>query len=53
LAILEKVYNDKCEIEKRKMVKETTVSLLKDNIDTGDIPLDASKIVNIVTKEVA
>ncbi len=50
---LEKVFNDKCEIEQRKVVRETTINILDKNIDTSDIPLDASKIVNIVTKEVA
>lgn len=53
LAALEKVSNDKCEIEKRKMVKDTTINLLNDSINNDDIPLDASKIINIVTKEVA
>ena len=53
VATLEKVFNDKCEIEQRKVVRETTLNVLNENIDSGDIPLDASKIVNIVTKEVA
>ena len=50
---LEKVFNDKCEIEHRKVVRETTHNVLNENIHSSDIPLDASKIVNIVTKEVA
>lgn len=53
LTILEKSFEEKCEIENRKMVKETTSSVLSESIETNDIPLDASKIVNIVTKEVA
>ena len=50
---LEKAFNDKCDIEKRKVIRETTLNVLQDNIGSDDIPLDASKIVNIVTKEVA
>jgi F-type H+-transporting ATPase subunit b len=53
LNILEKSHEEKCEIEERKMVKETTSKVLSESIDSSDIPLDASKIVNIVTKEVA
>lgn len=53
LANLEQVCRDNCAIEKRKMIKETTIHLLNDNISKDDIPLDASKIVDIVTKEVA
>ena len=53
LESLEKMFNDKCEIEQRKVIRETTLKVLNDSIDTSDIPLDASKIVNIVTKEVA
>jgi len=50
---LEKVSNEKCEVEQRKVLRETTIDVLDKNIDSSDIPLDASKIVNIVTKEVA
>ncbi len=53
LHTLEKVFNDKCDIESRKMVKETTSKVLDESITNDDIPLDASKIINIVTKEVA
>jgi F-type H+-transporting ATPase subunit b len=53
LATLEKVTKEKMEIEKRKVVKETTVNVLNESISSDDIPLDASKIINIVTKEVA
>ena len=53
VATLDKVFNDKCDIEKRKVIRETTLKVLQENIGSDDIPLDASKIVNIVTKEVA
>jgi len=53
LVILEKVTKEKMEIEKRKVVKETTFNILNESISSDDIPLDASKIINIVTKEVA
>ena len=53
LATLDKLFNEKCSIEERKMVKETTSKVLDESISSDDIPLDASKIINIVTKEVA
>ncbi len=53
LSSLEKITKEKMEIEERKVVKETTLNVLNENISSDDIPLDASKIVNIVTKEVA
>jgi len=53
LAALEKVATEKMDIETRKVVKETTLNILNENIGADDIPLDASKIINIVTKEVA
>jgi len=53
LAQLEKVANENMDIEKRKVIKETTLNILDENISGDDIPLDATKIVNIVTKEVA
>jgi len=53
LIALEKIFNDKCEIEERKVIRETTLKALDENITNDDIPLDAKKIVNIVTKEVA
>ena len=53
LVALEKLFNDKCEIERRKSLRETTLGVLDENISSDDIPLDADKIINIVTKEVA
>jgi len=53
LMTLEKVYNEKMEIERRKTIKETTKRVLNEGISSEDIPLDAEKIINIVTKEVA
>jgi len=53
LVTLEKIFEDKCDIEKRKVIRETTLNVLEENIKGDDIPLDAEKIVNIVTKEVA
>lgn len=50
---LDRMHAEKCDIEKRKMVKETTSKVLSENISGDDIPLDASKIIDIVTKEVA
>ncbi len=53
LALLDKLFEEKCSIEERKMVKETTAKVLDESISGDDIPLDASKIINIVTKEAA
>jgi len=53
LVTLEKIYNEKMEIERRKTIKETTKRVLEEGISSEDIPLDAEKIINIVTKEVA
>jgi len=53
LMALEKIFEDKCVVEKRKVVRETTLNVLDENINSEDIPLNAEKIVNIVTKEVA
>lgn len=53
LIALEKIFNDKCEIEHRKTLRETTLKVLDENISNDDIPLDANKIIEIVTKEVA
>ena len=53
LSTLEKVANEKMKIEERKVIKETTLNVLSESISSDDIPLDTSKIINIVTKEVA
>ena len=53
LAIMEKVANEKIDIERRKALREATSSILNDNISTDDIPLDSQKIINIATKGVA
>jgi len=53
LAIMEKVANEKMDIERRKALRETTSSVLSDGISSDDIPLDSEKIINIATKEVA
>jgi len=53
LGSLEKSFKDLCEIEQRKALREATAKILDENISGNDIPLDAEKIVNIVTKEVA
>ncbi len=50
---LEKSCKDNCEIIERKTVREVTATILDENITESDIPLDAQKIVKIVTKEVA
>ena len=53
LISMEKICQDRCEIEERKAIRETTLEVLQNNITEDDIPLDAKKIINIVTKEVA
>ena len=53
LIAMQKAFEQKCEIEERKAIRETTLKTLNENISLEDIPLDAQKILNIVTKEVA
>jgi len=53
LLAMQKICEERCEIEERKALRETTIKVLDENIKSDDIPLDAKKIINIVTKEVA
>jgi len=53
LTLLEKQFEEKCEMEERKVVRETIESLLNDNLSTDDIPMSADQVVNIVAKKVA
>ncbi len=53
LVAMQKTFEQKCEIEERKTIREVTLKTLNENIALEDIPLDAQKILNIVTKEVA
>ena len=53
LIALEKIFEEKCLVEEKKVIRETTITVLDENIKSEDIPLDAKKIVEIVTKEVA
>jgi F-type H+-transporting ATPase subunit b len=53
LTAMQKICEEKCEVEERKAIRETTAKVLDENITSSDIPLDANKIINIVTKEVA
>ncbi len=50
---LERSCMDNCEVIERKTIREVTATILDENISENDIPLDAKKIVKIVTKEVA
>jgi len=53
LKMLEKVNNEKIDIERRRAIREATSKVLSDGISSDDIPLDSQKIIDIVTKEVA
>ena len=53
LTALEHQYRERMEMEKRKMQRETIVSLLDENITPDDIPLNASQIIDTLAKKVA
>jgi len=53
LALLEKQYEEKCEMEERKVTRETLDTVLNENLTADDIPLSADQVVNIVAKKVA
>jgi F-type H+-transporting ATPase subunit b len=53
LSSLEKHLEEKMEVEKKKMVRETVKELLESGISAKDITLDSSKIVSIISKKVA
>ena len=53
LLSLEKQFEDKIVVEKKKMVKTTIKKLLEDGIDSSDIAVDGSKVVSLVSKKVA
>ncbi len=48
-----KQFNEKKELQERKMKKELVVSLLDENISTDDIPVTGKKVVDIVSRKVA
>ena len=53
LSSLEKQYDEKMELEGKKMVKETVAKLLGEGIDSDDIAVDNAKVVSLVSKKVA
>ena len=53
LVIMQKAFEQKCEVEQRNIIRQTALQTLNENITLDDIPLDAQKILKIVTKEVA
>ncbi|MDD3342858.1 MAG: F0F1 ATP synthase subunit B [Sulfurospirillaceae bacterium] len=50
---LEKAFNDKVSIEKRKMTRSVVSEILDDMFKEGSISLDQNEIVKIVNKKVA
>jgi len=53
LALLDKQYEEKCELEERRMARETIDAVLNENITADDIPMRAEKVIDIVAKKVA
>jgi F-type H+-transporting ATPase subunit b len=53
LDIMEKQYEEKCELEERKMVRETIDHVLNEHLTSDDIPMGADQVINIVAKKVA
>ncbi len=52
-ASLEYQYQERMEMEERKMQREVIISLLDENIKPEDIPLSGSQIINTLAKKVA
>lgn len=48
-----KQFEEKKELEERKMKKDLVVSLLDENISTDDIPITGKKVVDIVSRKAA
>ena len=53
LALLDKQYEEKCELEERQMARETIDRVLHENITAEDIPMTADHVITIVAKKVA
>jgi F-type H+-transporting ATPase subunit b len=53
LALLETQFEEKCELEERRMARETIDTVLNENITADDIPMSADKVIDIVAKKVA
>jgi F-type H+-transporting ATPase subunit b len=50
---LEKHLEDKMEVEKKKVIKNSIKEILEKGIDSNDIAIDSSKIVSLISKKVA
>ena len=53
IEILEKQFEEKLELEKRKMRRETIVAILEENIKNEDIPLGGSGIIDAISRKAA
>ena len=53
LAAIELQYRERMESEERRMIRESIVTLLDENIGIEDIPLTASQVVDTLAKKVA
>jgi F-type H+-transporting ATPase subunit b len=53
LEALERQYEERIEMEERKMQRETILTLLDENISTEDIPLSGSQVIETLAKKVA
>ena len=53
LEALERQFQERMELEERKMQRETIVALLEENIGADDIPLSSHQVVDILERKVA
>jgi len=53
LALLDAQFDEKCELEERRMARETIDAVLNENITADDIPMSADKVIDVVAKKVA
>ncbi|WP_200762438.1 F0F1 ATP synthase subunit B [Nitrosophilus alvini] len=53
IASLEKMHNEQCELEKRKMIRGVVKEVLDELLDEKNLPINEKEFVNLIVKKVA
>ncbi len=53
LNLLEKIFNENCELEERKMVREVVQKILEETFEDKNIVINEKEFVNLIVKKVA
>ena len=53
LKLLEKIFNENCELEERKMVREVVQKILEETFEDKNIVINEKEFVNLIVKKVA